>query len=227
MRAVQNVGSLKHCTFRNAGTPVRRPKRRTYQKWTFRNSGTPVRRTRHRKSQKMSFQEVWDSCAQNTTSEISKNALSGILRLLCAEQDVGNLKKCTFRNSGTPAHRTQRRISQKNDLSGIMGLRLAEQNVRNLKKTHFQELWDSWIMDPGTRTRDPGSRILDPGSCIQDPGSKIPGHGSWVQYPDPGSWIQDPGQSFVPEIRLFLKNPLVRGSFAAWGRTFSQKMTFF
>ena len=44
------------------------------------------------------------TCAQNKTSEISKNALPGILGLLCAEQDVGNLKKCIFRNSGT--HKT-------------------------------------------------------------------------------------------------------------------------
>ena len=34
------------------------------------------------------------------------------------------------------------------------------------------------------------------------------------------------GQKFFSEIRL-LKKPLVPGSFAAWGRTFSQKSTFF
>ena len=79
--AEQDVGNLNKCTFRN---------------W-----GSPVRRTRRRKSQKNHFQEFWDSCAQNKTSEISTNALSGIMGLLCAEQDVGNLKKCTFRNSGT------------------------------------------------------------------------------------------------------------------------------
>ena len=78
--AEQNVGNLNECTFRN--------------------SGTPLRRTRRRKSQKMRFQEFWDSCAQNKTSEISKHALSGIMGLLCAEQDLGNFKKCTFRNSG-------------------------------------------------------------------------------------------------------------------------------
>ena len=109
-------------TFRTSGTLVRRANRWKYQKnalsgilgllcaqqdvgslekCTFRNSGTPVRRTRRRKSQKMHFQEFWDSCAQNKTSEVSRNALSGILGLLCAEQDVGNLKKCIFRNSGT------------------------------------------------------------------------------------------------------------------------------
>ena len=69
------------------------------EKWTFRNSGTPVRRPKRRKSRKMDFQDCWDSCALNKTSEISKNALSGILGLLCAEQGVGNIKQCTFRNS--------------------------------------------------------------------------------------------------------------------------------
>ena len=60
--AEQDVGNLNTCTFRN--------------------SGTPVRRTRPRKSQKMCFQEFWDSCAQSTTSDISKNDISGILGLL-------------------------------------------------------------------------------------------------------------------------------------------------
>ena len=32
---------------------------------------------------------------------------------------------------------------------------------------------------------------------------------------------------FSSRIRLFLKTPLVQGSFAAWGRTFSQKMVLF
>ena len=77
-------------------------------------------------SQKSDFQEFWDSCAQNKTSEISKSRLSGILGLLCAEQDVGNLKKCTFRSSGTPVRRTRRRKSQ---------------------KMHFQEFWDSWAQN--------------------------------------------------------------------------------
>ena len=69
------------------------------KKCTSRNSGTPVRRTRRRKSQKMNFQDFLDSCAQNKTSEIPTNGLSGFVGLLCAEQNVINLKKCTFRNS--------------------------------------------------------------------------------------------------------------------------------
>ena len=90
--------------------------------YTFRNYATPVRRTRRRKYQKMDCQEFWDSCAQNKTSEVSKAAVSGILRLLCAEQDDENLRNYTFRNSATPVRRTRRRKSQKMD---------------------FQEFWDS------------------------------------------------------------------------------------
>ena len=82
------------------------------KKCTSRNSGTPVRRTRRRKSQKMQFQEFWDSCAQNKTSEISRTALSEIMGLLWAEQNVGNLEKnCTFRNYGTPVRGTRPRKS--------------------------------------------------------------------------------------------------------------------
>ena len=93
LRAGQDVGNLKKCTFRNYGAPLRR--------------------SRRRKSQKMHFQELWDSCAQNTTSEISTNALSGIMGLLCAEQDVEHFKNCTSKNSGTPVRRTKRRTSRK------------------------------------------------------------------------------------------------------------------
>ena len=99
---------------------MRRTKRpKSQKKTTLRNSGTPVRRTRRRKSQKMHFQEFWDYCAQDKASEISKIALSGIMGLLCAEQNVRNLEKNTCRNSGTPVRRTERRKSQKLALSGI------------------------------------------------------------------------------------------------------------
>ena len=130
---------------------------------TFISYGTPVRRTKRQKYQQMHFQEFWDSCAQNKTSEIPRAELSGILGLLCAEQNVGNLKKCTFRNSGTPVRRTDRRKSQqksfqdlwdscaqnktsevsKHGLSRILGLLCADQDVDNLEKMDFQELWDS------------------------------------------------------------------------------------
>ena len=44
----------------------------------------------------MNFQEFGDSCAHSETSEISKNGLAGILGLLCAEQNVRNLKNIDF-----------------------------------------------------------------------------------------------------------------------------------
>ena len=95
----------------------------------------------------MQFQEFWDSCAQNKTSEISKtctfrnswtlvrrttrrnsqkHVLSGIVGLLCAEQDVGNIK---------------------NGLSGILGLLCAEQDVGNLNKWTFRIFWDSCALN--------------------------------------------------------------------------------
>ena len=114
-------------------------------------------------SKKTDFQEFWDSCAQNKTSEISKTALSGILGLLCAEQNVGNLKKCSFMNSGTPVRRTRRRKSQEMDCrefwdscaqnrtseiskkctfrnSGTPVRRTERQKSQNM---HFQDFWDS------------------------------------------------------------------------------------
>ena len=109
--------------FRNSGTHVRRTTRRNSQKhsfsgilgllcaeqdvgniktWTLRNSGAPVRRTRRRKSHHMNVLEFWDSCAQNKTSYISNNALSEFLGLLCAEQNVGNLKNRHFQEFKQP-----------------------------------------------------------------------------------------------------------------------------
>ena len=63
--AEQNVRNLKKTLSRNLGLLCA-------EQCTFRYSGAPVRRTKRRKFQKMHFQEVWDSCAQNKTSEISK-----------------------------------------------------------------------------------------------------------------------------------------------------------
>ena len=120
--AEENVGNLKNALSGIQGLLCAEQDVENLKKCTFRNSGTPVRRTRRQKSQKMHFREFWDSCARSKTSEISENALSGILGLLCAEQDVGNFKKCTFKNSGTPVRRTRR---------------------RKFQKMHFQELWDS------------------------------------------------------------------------------------
>ena len=100
--AEQDAGNLRKCTFNNSGTPVRRTRRQKSQTCTPKNSGTPVRRPRRRTSQKMDVQEFWDSCAQNKTSEISKNEFSGILGLRCAEQNVGNLNKLHFQEFWNP-----------------------------------------------------------------------------------------------------------------------------
>ena len=126
------------------------------RKWTLRNSGTPVHSTRRRKSKKMNFQDCWDSCAQNKTLEISKNALPRILGLLCAEQNVGNIPNLAFKNPGTPVRRTQRQNSQKMHFQKLwtlvrrtkcqkyqtctfilFGLQLAERNVGNLKTSQL------------------------------------------------------------------------------------------
>ena len=56
-------------------------------------------------------------CAEQDVGNLKKNAPSGIMELLCAEQNVGTLK---------------------NALLGNLGLLCAEQNVENLKRhTHL------------------------------------------------------------------------------------------
>ena len=109
-------------------------------------------------SQKSDLQEFWDSFAQNKTSEIStfglsgifatsvrrtrrrksqQHALSGILGLLGAEQDVGNLKNAL---SGILDSRKQNKTSEisKNTCSGTLGLLGTEQDVGNLKTCTFR-----------------------------------------------------------------------------------------
>ena len=102
-------------------------------------SGSPVRRTKRRKSQ--------------------QHTLLGTMGLLCAEQDVGNPKNCTFKNSEALVRRTRCRKTQnmhfqefwdscaqnktseisKTALSGIQGLLCEEQSVGNLKKWTFRD----------------------------------------------------------------------------------------
>ena len=141
--AEQNVGNLRTWTFGNSGTPVRRTKRRKYQKLYFHKFWDSCAQNKASEiAKQMDVQEFWDSCAQNRTSEITKTWLSGIMGLLCAdqdvgniknglsgilgllgaEQDVGNLKKCTSKSSGIPVRRTRR---------------------RKFQKLHFQEFYDS------------------------------------------------------------------------------------
>ena len=61
-------------------------------------------------------------CAEQEVGNLKLNVRLGILGLRCAEQNVGNLKTCTSKNYGTPVRRTKRRKSQ---------------------EMHFEELWDS------------------------------------------------------------------------------------
>ena len=61
---------------------------------------------------KINFQKSWDAGSQNKTSAISTHALSEILGLGFAEQNVGYLKHA---------------------LPEFLGLRLAEQSVGNLR----------------------------------------------------------------------------------------------
>ena len=112
---------------------------------------------------------------------------------------------------------------------------LVQEKVRFLRKSSSpgsEAARDKWLLQkqsdlkssaPGSPpTRPPafrGLRPLDPQKALRALGCS---GCSLSRDRTPG-----PGQNFFPEIRLFLKNPLVRGSFAAWGRTFSQKMTFF
>ena len=62
------------------------------QTCTSKQYGTPAHITTRRKSQKMHFHNFWDSGSQNKTSETSKTALSELMGLWFAEQNVGNIK---------------------------------------------------------------------------------------------------------------------------------------
>ena len=70
----------------------------------------------------MHVQELWESGAQNKTLEISKDAFSGILGLLCAEQNVRNLKKMRFQEFWDSC---------------------AQNKTLEIPKLNFQEFWDS------------------------------------------------------------------------------------
>ena len=78
--------------------------------------------------------ELWDTCAQNKTSEISKNALLGIMGLLGAEQHVGNLTILHFQEFRDSCAQNKTSGISTNELSRIMGLLCAEQNVGSLKQ---------------------------------------------------------------------------------------------
>ena len=162
------------------------------KKYTFRNSGTPVRRTQRQKPHKMYFQEFWDSCAQNKTSEISKNALSLILGLLCAEQDVGNLKELHFQEFWDSCAQNKTSEISTNTLSRVLGLLCAEQDVgnqtnitfrnsgtpgrrtrrRKSENIHFQEFWDSLAQNKTSKiSKKHFQEFWD--SCAQNKTSEI------------------------------------------------------
>ena len=95
----------------------------------------------------MHFQEFWESCAQNKASETHENTTNALLRivgLLCAEQNVGNLKNCTFKNSVTPVRRTRRRKSKKHECTfKNSGTPVRRTKRRQYIKMHFRDFWDS------------------------------------------------------------------------------------
>ena len=81
----------------------------------------------------MHFQRFWEQYVRNL-----EHTLPEILGLQFAERNVGNIKRCTFINYGTPVRRTTRRKSQIILLSGILGLLCAEQHVGNMNKCTFR-----------------------------------------------------------------------------------------
>ena len=96
----------------------------------------------------MYFHEFGDSCAQNKTSEISNNELSGIIALLCAEQTVGNPNENHFREFW------------------------ARNKQSELSKIHFREFWGSCAQDnPSEISKIALSGFWD--SCAQNKTSEI------------------------------------------------------
>ena len=141
--AERSVGNLIKWTYRNAGTTVRRTKRRKSPKMNFQEFWDSCAQNNTSEISIMDFQEFWDSCAQNKTSEISTNGLSGILGLLCAEQDFGNVKKCIVIIYGTSVRRKERRKPQKTHFQEFEDA--CAQNKTN--KNHFQKILDSCTLN--------------------------------------------------------------------------------
>ena len=105
--AEQHVGNLNKWTFKKLGILSAEQDVGNLKKMYFQEVwDSCVQGKTSEIATKIRFQELWDSCAQNKTSKTSKHVLSRILGLLCADQKDGNLKKWTFRNSGTPVRRT-------------------------------------------------------------------------------------------------------------------------
>ena len=85
---------------------------------------------------KNAFQEFWDSCAQNKASEVSKHDFQEFWDS-CAQNKTAEISnKCTFINFGTLVRTTKLQKSKK-CVPGILGLLCAEQNVEDLKKYYY------------------------------------------------------------------------------------------
>ena len=140
--AEQNVGNINEYTFKNSGTPVRRATRRKSQTLHFQEFWDSCAQNKTSEISKKHFQDFWDSCAQNKKSEISKNVHSRNLGLQCAEQNIGNIKKCTFRHSGTPVRRTKRQTSQ-NMHCHIVGDSCAQNKTSDISRNALSGIVDS------------------------------------------------------------------------------------
>ena len=93
------------------------------------------------------------------------------MRLLRAEQDVGNLKQCASRKSGTPVRRTKRRKSKKMHFQKYWDS-CAQNKTSEIPKMNFQDFWDSCALYTTSEiTTNVLSEILD--SCAQNRTSEV------------------------------------------------------
>ena len=99
MCAELHVGILKNIQFPKFWDSCAQNKTSEIPKMDFQELWISCAQNKTSEISKNGLQEFWDSCALNKRSHISNNALAKFLGLLCAEQNVGILKTCTFRNS--------------------------------------------------------------------------------------------------------------------------------
>ena len=85
---------------------------------------------------------AWPPVCRSKRRKSQTNALSGILGLLCAEQNGRHLKKFTFITSGTSVLRTKRQTSQKLYFHKVWDL-CAQNKTSEISKMHCHKLWDS------------------------------------------------------------------------------------
>ena len=158
-----------------------------------------MRRTKRQTSQENPLPGILGLlCAEQNVGNLKQHTLSGILGLLCAEQNVGNLQHVVFSNCGTPMRRTKRQKSENKCTFRTYGTPVRRTTCWKYQKIlscfFGLQLAEQNVINLKKITfrkkGTPGSRILDPGSWILDAG--YPGSRiSWIQ--DPGSNILDPG----------------------------------